>query len=66
MALETINGTFLSSKEAADHLGMAYGTFTNARTAHGDRFLHGHRGLVTGRVMFALADVQRVARERAA
>jgi hypothetical protein len=66
MALQTIEGTYVSSKEAAEHLGMAYGTFTNARTAHGDRFLRGHRHLVAGRVMFALADVARLAQERAA
>lgn len=66
MPLETGDGTYLTSKEAAAQLGIAYGTFTNRRTAHGDGFLRGRSDLIAGRVLFRLEDVLHVARETAA
>jgi hypothetical protein len=59
MPLQMHTGTFLTSKEAAARIGIAYGTFTNRRTSHGDRFLRGHHELIAGRVLFSLEDVER-------
>lgn len=64
MPLETFSGTFLTSKEAASHLGVAYNTFVNRRTAHGDHFLYARRDIIPGRSLYLLADVERVAVER--
>jgi hypothetical protein len=59
MALQMDSGTYLSGKEAAAELGMAYGTFCNKRTTEGDRFLLGHE-LVTGRIFFRVEEVARL------
>lgn len=65
MPLQTATGDYLTSKEAAAYLDMAYSTFTNRRTALGDRFLRGHSDLIAGRVLFRADDVRRLAAERA-
>lgn len=66
MPLQSDGGTFITSKECCRLLDMAYSTFTNRRTSHGDRFLKAHRDLIPGRVLFRLEDVERLARGRAA
>lgn len=64
MPLQMETGTYLTSKEAAARIGVAYSTFTNRRTARGDRFLRGYGDLIAGRVLFRLEDVDRLASER--
>ena len=64
MALQVRGNTFLSSKEAAERLGMAYSTFTNRRTSRGDGFLRGYPGIIPGRVLFRVEEVEAAAAER--
>lgn len=64
MVLQMTSGDYLNGRESARDLDMAYGTFKNQRTEHGDRFLKGHE-LVPGRLFFRVEDVRRLAAERA-
>ena len=58
MVLQMDSGTFLSAREAAQALGMAYQTFLNKRCEKGDDFLRAHRDMVPGHTFYRLDQVE--------
>jgi hypothetical protein len=61
-----INGqAYLTTAEAADRIGYSVQTFHNLRTRDGDKFVRGHE-FFPGRLFYREADVDEVARKRAA
>lgn len=64
MPLQTNSGTYITGKESAKALGITYQGFCNLRSLKGDGWLHGHRDIFPGRVLFRLSEVERLRRER--